>query len=101
VVWYKGLPYQAAGWKTYASGFPVRVTRGANLLPTSSGVTRPTITTCEGWRGAIKGGKFDPAVDRFLDINAFPAQPVNFGNATRTNGGEQQQHRRRRQQPEQ
>ena len=79
------------GWRvsaiqSYASGFPIAVTRGTNPLPISNGGTRPTITTYDGWRAAFKGDSFDPATDRFIDVNAFPTQPTAFGNATRTNG---------------
>ncbi len=77
------------GWRlgsmlSYMSGFPIRVTRN-NPLPIFNMDTRPVITSFEGWRGAIRGDKFDPATDRFLNRNAFPAQPLNFGNATRYN----------------
>ena len=50
-------------------------------------ITNPTqITTYDGWRAPIKGSKFDPNVDLFLDASVFPAQNFNgFGNATRFN----------------
>ncbi len=77
------------GWRfggmfTYMSGFPIRITRN-NPLPIFNEDTRPVITGYENWRGAIHGEKFDPATDRFLDRNVFPAQPIDFGNATRYN----------------
>lgn len=77
------------GWRIsgilgYMSGFPIRLTRN-NPLPIFNRDTRPTVTGYEGWRGQIHGDKFDPAVDRFLDISAFPTQPIGFGNATRHN----------------
>ena len=44
------------------------------------------ITTYDGWRAPIKGAKFDPNVDSFLNASVFPAQNSNtFGNATRFN----------------
>src|SRR5262249_5907691 len=67
------------GWRigaiqTYASGFPIQLTRN-NPLPLFNGTTRPVITSYDNWRAPIKGDDFDPAVDRFLDRAAFPAQP--------------------------
>src|SRR5262249_32817126 len=71
--------------QSYASGFPVGVTRN-NPLPIFNSVTRPTINGYDHWRGPIQGDKFDPNRDRFLDRSAFPAQqPVAFGSATRYN----------------
>ncbi len=76
--------WRVSGILTYLSGFPVRLTRN-NPLPIFNRDTRPTITSYEGWRGQIHGDTFDPARDRFLDISAFPPQPIGFGNATRHN----------------
>ena len=57
-----------------------------NPFPIFNGPTRPVITSYDGWRAPIAGGKFDPNVDKYLDKNAFPAQPTDrFGNATRFN----------------
>ncbi len=77
------------GWRigaiqSYFSGTPMAVTRN-NPLPIFNGTTRPTITSYDNWRAPLKGGDFDPAVDRFLDRSAFPVQPSAFGNATRFN----------------
>ncbi|MBI3427400.1 MAG: TonB-dependent receptor [Acidobacteria bacterium] len=77
------------GWRVgviqlYSSGFPIASTRN-NPLPIFNGTTRPTVTSYDNWRAAIKGDKFDPAVDRFLDLAVFPAQPNAFGNVTRYN----------------
>lgn len=78
------------GWRigaiqTYASGFPIGLSRN-NPLPINNGVTRPVIDSYENWRAPVKGDKFDPNVDRFLNIAAFPTQPnYVFGNATRYN----------------
>lgn len=77
------------GWRVgfiamYSSGFPIRITRN-NPLPIFNRETRPTVTTYDNWRAPIKGEEFDPAVDRFLNREVFPAQPVGFGNVTRHN----------------
>jgi hypothetical protein len=77
------------GWRlgiiqAYVSGTPIAVTRN-NPLPIFNAQTRPTITGYDNWRAPIAGEKFDPAVDRFLNIASFPAQPNAFGNATRFN----------------
>ena len=78
------------GWRfgaiqTYSSGFPLPITEN-NPLPIFNGNTRPWITSYLGWRAPISGSKFDPNKDKFLNIAAFPAQPVGaFGNATRYN----------------
>jgi len=77
------------GWRvgsmaSYASGFPMRITRN-NPLPIFNWDTRPVITTYANWRGAVRGDKFDPATDRFLNRDVFPAQPLVFGNMTRHN----------------
>ena len=79
--------WRLSGIETYASGFPVALTRN-NPLPIFNGATRPEITTYDNWRAPLKGGKFDPAVDFFLNPALFPsaAQPVAaFGNSTRYN----------------
>jgi len=76
--------WRISGIMMYASGFPIRLIRN-NPLPIFNRDTRPVITSYEGWRAPIKGSKFDPGVDRFLDLAAFPPQPVAFGNVTRHN----------------
>jgi hypothetical protein len=77
------------GWRvgaigTYSSGFPIRITRN-NPLAIFNRDTRPTITTYDNWFAPLKGEKFDPAIDRFLNRDIFPAQPTDFGNMTRHN----------------
>jgi hypothetical protein len=78
----------AGGWRLsaiqiYTSGFPLAVIRNAPLQ-IFNGVNRPYITTYD-WR-AKYSGSFDPAVNLYLDPNAFPAQPsAALGNATRFN----------------
>ena len=42
-------------------------------------------TTYENWRAPLKGDKFDPAVDVFLNRTVFPVQPIGFGDMTRHN----------------
>ena len=80
------------GWRigaiqTYFSGFPVALARN-NPLPIFNGTTRPVVASYDNWRAPLRGDKFDPAVDRFLNPALFPAaqQPAHlFGNATRFN----------------
>ncbi len=78
------------GWRIsailiYSSGFPVALARN-NPLAIFNGATRPFVDSYADWRAPIAGDKFDPNVDRFLKpANQFPAQPANFGNATRYN----------------
>lgn len=77
--------WRIAAIQVYGSGLPIALQRN-NPLPLFNGITRPTIDTYENWRAPIAGEKFDPNVDRFLKpANQFPAQPLNFGNATRYN----------------
>ena len=79
------------GWRisaiqTYASGFPIAVARNNPLPPGFSGPNRPVVSGYDNWRAPVAGAKFDPAVDRFMNRAAFPAQPnYVFGNATRYN----------------
>lgn len=78
--------WRVSGILTYLSGFPVALQRNnpfASLL--FNGTTRPTVTSYDNWRAPIKGDQFDPAIDRFLDISAFPTQATAFGNVTRYN----------------
>ncbi|MCC6368768.1 MAG: TonB-dependent receptor [Bryobacterales bacterium] len=78
------------GWRlggifAYASGFPIALSRN-NPFPIFNSFTRPVVTSYDNWRAPLQGDKFDPAVDRFLNLAAFPAQPTDrFGNATRYN----------------
>lgn len=78
------------GWRisavqVYSSGFPIALTRN-NPLPIFNGQTRPYVESYDNWRAPLKGDKFDPAVDRFMLLSSFPAQPAAaFGNATRYN----------------
>lgn len=84
------LSHVLGGWRlaaiqVYNSGTPIELTRN-NPLPIFNGITRPTISTYDGWRAPITGEKFDPAVDRFLQpASFFGTQPADFGNATRHN----------------
>jgi hypothetical protein len=84
------MSWIAGNWRlgaimVYSSGTPIALLRN-NPLPIFNGPTRPVVTSYDNWRAPIRGDKFDPAVDRFLDISAFPAQPAHeFGNATRFN----------------
>ena len=72
----------------YESGVPMAVTDNYSPIGTGS---RVFITSYEGWRAPIKGEKFDPNVDVWLDINQFnqgiSTDTLNnvWGNATRNN----------------
>ena len=80
--------WRLAGIQVYNSGAPLALARN-NPLPIFNGVTRPQVDGYDNWRApTISGGKFDPAVDRYLKpASEFPAQPAaGFGNATRYNG---------------
>ncbi len=78
--------WRLSGIQSYLSGFPIALSRNSPW-PIFNGVTRPTISTYDGWRAPLKGDKFDPAADRFLNPATFPAtaQPIAFGNSTRYN----------------
>ena len=94
--WGRGRKWLTHGWaeqilggwrvsaiQVYNSGFPEAVTRNAPL-PIFNGINRPYITTYN-WQSTWTGA-FDPAVDKYLDASAFPAQPnYLLGNATRYN----------------
>jgi hypothetical protein len=82
-----GIANQAlGGWRLgaiqiYTSGFPIGVTRNAPLA-IFNGSNRPYITNYN-WQSTWSG-KFDPAVDTYLNAANFPAQPAGvLGNATR------------------
>ena len=76
--------WRVSGIMTYASGFPIQLARN-NPLVIFNGATRPQVTGYDNWRAPLKGSDFDPAVDRFLNLAAFPTQPTDFGNSTRYN----------------
>jgi hypothetical protein len=80
------------GWRAsashmYVSGTPMSLGTTIGFPIFAAGGNRPTISTYDGWRGSIAGGKFDPAVDSFLQPAAwFGTQPTDrFGNMTRYN----------------
>ena len=56
-------------------------------FPIFNGGNRPTVPTYDGWRGAIAGDKFDPAVDNFFQpVSFFGTQPTDrLGTNTRYN----------------
>jgi hypothetical protein len=83
------LNWVAGGWRisaiqTYFSGFPIALTRN-NPFPIFNSATRPTVASYDHWRAPLKGEKFDPAADRFMNRSTFPTQPAAFGNVTRQN----------------
>lgn len=76
----------AGGWQVnaiqrYVSGTPIGVA-GGGVIPLSGGGNRPNIVGGVPIRTNVSRGSFDPARDRFLNIDAF-AQPAAFtiGNA--------------------
>lgn len=76
----------AGGWQLnaihrYVSGTPTGVS-GGGVIPLSNGGNRPNRVAGVPARTDVSGGSFDPARDRYLDINAF-SQPAPFtlGNA--------------------
>ncbi len=82
----RGLNILTGGWQVnaiqrYASGTPIGV-GGGGVIPLSNGGNRPNVVLGTPARSNISRGSFDPARDRYLDINAF-SQPAPFtlGNA--------------------
>jgi hypothetical protein len=74
------------GWQVnaihrYVSGTPIGVS-GGGVIPLSNGGNRPNRVLGVSARTDVSRGGFDPARDRYLDINAF-SQPAPFtiGNA--------------------
>ena len=79
--------WRIAGIHTYASGTPLSVGGAVSFSQLGEISNTIRITSYDGWRAPIKGDKFDPNVDSFLNASAFPAQTdfSGFGNATRFN----------------
>lgn len=85
----KGIVQKVAkGWllgvvASYRSGTPIGIGGGPNLLLFNGG-NRPNRVPGVPERVSLKGGSFDPAVDLYLNINAF-SQPAPFtiGNVSR------------------
>ncbi len=74
------------GWQVnaiqrYVSGTPVGV-GGGGVIPLSNGGNRPNVVAGTPARTGVSRAEFDPARDRYLDVNAF-SQPAafTFGNA--------------------
>jgi hypothetical protein len=65
----------------YVSGTPIGVS-GGGVIPLSNGGNRPNRVAGVSARTDVPNGDFDPALDRYLNINAF-SQPAPFtvGNA--------------------
>jgi hypothetical protein len=72
--------WQVNGINTYRSGTPIGVS-GGGALPLFGGGNRPNWIS-PNVRSSVSMGSFDPAKDRYLNIDAFsqPA-PYTFGNA--------------------
>jgi len=78
--------WRLAGIHSYASGTPLSIGGAASFSMLGEYTNQAQITTYDGWRAPIKGAKFDPNVDSFLNASVFPTQNSNtFGNATRYN----------------
>jgi len=85
----RGLAQKVAkGWMlgavaSYRSGTPIGIGGGPDLLLFNGG-NRPNRVPGVSERVSLKGGSFDPAVDLYLNINAF-SQPAPFtvGNVSR------------------
>jgi hypothetical protein len=78
--------WRVAGIQQYVSGTPISVGTTVSF-PMFNGTNRATVPTYDGWRAPIKGSRFDPNVDSFLQpVSYFGAQPTTqFGNETRFN----------------
>ena len=78
--------WRVAGIQQYVSGTPVNVGTTVSF-PIFNGVNRATVPTYDGWRAPIKGDKFDPNADSFLQPASFfgPQPTTAFGNETRYN----------------
>ncbi|HWB96980.1 MAG TPA: TonB-dependent receptor, partial [Bryobacteraceae bacterium] len=78
--------WRVAGIQTYVSGTPISVGTTVSF-PIFNGANRATVPTYDGWRAPVKGDKFDPGADSFLQpVSFFGAQPTTgFGNETRYN----------------
>jgi len=78
--------WRVAGIQRYSSGTPISIGTTVSF-PIFNGTNRATVPTYDGWRAPIKGSKFDPAVDSFLQpVSFFGTQPTTqFGNETRYN----------------
>ena len=78
--------WRFSGIQNYSSGTPFSL--GTTIsFPIFNGGNRATVATYDGWRGAIAGSKFDPAVDKFLQpVSFFGVQPTDrLGSLTRYN----------------
>ena len=78
--------WRVAGIQTYASGTPLSVGTTVSF-PIFNGTNRATVPTYDGWRAPVKGSKFDPSADTFLQPASFfgPQPTTGFGNETRYN----------------
>jgi len=78
--------WRVAGIHNYVSGTPISLATTVSF-PVFNGTNRATVPAYDGWRGAIKGSRFDPNADSFFQpVSFFGAQPTTgFGNETRFN----------------
>jgi hypothetical protein len=88
--------WRVSGIGYYSSGQPLGLSTSVGTPSVLfAGGNRPIVSTYDGWRGNVAGGKFDPSLDRFVQpASFFPAQVGNyagttqyFGNQTRFNPG--------------
>jgi len=78
--------WRVAGIQSYGSGTPMSLGGAQSFSMLGEYTNQIQITTYDNWRLPIKGQKFDPAVDLYLDASKFPTQTfTTFGNATRYN----------------
>ena len=78
--------WRFSGIQTYVSGTPINIGSPISFGILGEYTNQAQITTYDGWRAGIKGDKFDPNVDLYLNQSVFPTQTFNtFGNATRYN----------------
>ena len=56
--------WRLSGIQNYSSGTPFNLATTVSF-PVFNGTNRPTVASYDGWRGAIAGSKFDPAMDEF------------------------------------
>jgi len=78
--------WRVAGIHSYVSGTPMSLGGAQSFSMLGEYSNQLQITTYDNWGLPIKGSKFDPYVDLYLDASKFPTQNfTSFGNMTRYN----------------
>jgi hypothetical protein len=78
--------WRLSGIHVYSSGSPMGLGGSASFGVLGEFTNPLQITSYDDWRLPIKGAKFDPNVDLYLDASKFPTQNYStFGNMTRYN----------------